>query len=137
MNPMADRLTGCTTARAQGLPLSSLFSIVDEATVDANDRLIDQSLCDGVTIDRQLLVRPDSSVVAVSIIGAPLRSDDKAAGAVLVLHDKTAEREFVARLSWQASHDTLTSLRNRRGFETPLRNALDTPRQQSGRRSLL
>ncbi len=137
MNPMAERLTGCTTARAQGLPLSSLFSIVDEATVDANDRLIDQSLCDGVTIDRQLLVRPDSSVVAVSIIGAPLRSDDKAAGAVLVLHDKTAEREFVARLSWQASHDTLTSLVNRREFEARLGNALDKLAHQPGELSLM
>src|SRR5258708_37690901 len=124
MNPMAERLTGCTTARAQGLPLSSLFSIVDEATGDANDRLIDQSLCDGVTIDRQLLVRPDSSVVAVSIIGAPLRSDDKAAGAGLVLHDKTAEREFVARLSWQGTPDTLTSLVNRPRLEARLWNAL-------------
>ena len=137
MNPMAERLTGCTTAEAHGLPLSSLFSIVDEATGDANNRLIDQSLCDGVTLDRQLLVRPDSSVVAVSIIGAPLHSEDKAAGAVLVLHDNTTEREFVARLSWQASHDVLTGIVNRREFETCLGNALDELSHQPGELSLM
>jgi diguanylate cyclase (GGDEF)-like protein/PAS domain S-box-containing protein len=137
MNPMAERLTGCTMTAAQGLPLSSLFSIVDEATGDTNSRLINQSLGDGVTIDRQLLVRSDTSVVAVSIIGAPLHSDDNAAGAVLVLHDKTAEREFVARLSWQASHDALTDLVNRREFETRLGNALDKLSHQPSEHSLM
>jgi diguanylate cyclase (GGDEF)-like protein len=137
MNPMAERLTGCTTAAARGLPLSSLFSIVDEATGDKNNRLINQSLGDGITIDRQLLVRPDASVVAISVIGAPLHFDDKAAGAVLVLHDKTAEREFVARLSWQASHDALTGLVNRREFETRLGNTLDKLSHQPGENSLM
>ena len=137
MNPVAERLTGCTTAAAQGFRLSSLFSIVDEATGNTNNRLINQSVGDGVTIDRQLLVRSDASVVAISIIGAPLHSDDKAAGAVLVFHDKTAEREFVARLSWQASHDALTGLVNRREFETHLGSALDKLSHQPGEHSLM
>ena len=61
MNPAAERLTGCATAEAKGSPLSSLFSIIDEATETANDRLIDRSLDEGVAMDRQRLVRPDSS----------------------------------------------------------------------------
>jgi diguanylate cyclase (GGDEF)-like protein/PAS domain S-box-containing protein len=137
MNPMAERLTGCTTAEARGSLLSSLFSITDEATGEANDRLIDQSLCEGITLDRQLLVRRDSSEVAVSIIGAPLHSDGKAAGAVLVLHDMTGEREFVACLSWQASHDALTGVVNRREFETRLGKTLDKLSHQPGEHSLM
>ena len=125
MNPIAERLTACTTAEAQGSPLGLLFSIVDETTGEANDRLVEQSLCAGITLSGQSLVRRDSSEVAVSIVGAPLHSDGKAAGAVLVLRDVTIEREFVARLSWQASHDTLTGLVNRREFETCLGKALD------------
>ena len=137
MNPTAERLTGCTTAEARGSPLSSLFSIADEASGEANDRLINQSLGNGVTLDRQLLVRRDSSTVAVSIIGAPLHSDGKAAGAVLVLHDMTSEREFVARLSWQASHDVLTGIVNRREFEIRLGNALGKLSHQPGEHSLM
>jgi diguanylate cyclase (GGDEF)-like protein len=137
MNPVAERLTGCSTAEARGSPLSTLFSVTDEVTGGTNDRLIDQSLCEGVTLDRQLLVRRDSTEVAVSIIGAPLHSDGKVAGAVLVLHDKTTEREFVARLSWQASHDALTGIVNRREFEIRLGKALDRLSHQPGEHSLM
>jgi PAS domain S-box-containing protein len=77
MNPAAERLTGCTTVDAKGSPLSSLFSLIDEAAEVANDRLIGQSLCEGVAIDRQRLVRPDSSSVAVSIVGAPLHAVER------------------------------------------------------------
>lgn len=137
MNPVAERLTGCTTSEAYGSPLSSLFSIVDEATETVNDGLIDQSLHTGVMVDRQRLIRPDSSAVAVSIVGAPLHADDKVTGAVLVLHDMTREREFVAQLSWQASHDTLTGLANRREFELRLERALDKLSHQRGEHSLM
>jgi diguanylate cyclase (GGDEF)-like protein/PAS domain S-box-containing protein len=137
MNPMAERLTGCTTAEARGSPLSLLFSIADEVTGEANDQLVDRSLREGLTLDRQLLVRRDSSEVAVSIIGAPLPSDGKAAGGVLVLRDVTIEREFVARLSWQASHDALTGLVNRREFETRLGEALDKLSHEPGEHSLM
>lgn len=137
MNPMAERLTGCTTAEARGSPLSLLFSVADEVTGETNGRLVDQSLCEGVTLDRQFLVRRDSSEVAVSIIGAPLRLDGKTAGAVLVLRDVTNEREFVARLSWQASHDALTGLVNRREFETRLGQALDKLSHKPSEHSLM
>jgi diguanylate cyclase (GGDEF)-like protein/PAS domain S-box-containing protein len=137
MNPMAERLTGCTAAEAGGSPSSLPFSIVDEVTGEANDRLIDQCLCKGITLDHQILVRRDSSEVAVSITGAPLHSDGKAAGAVLVLRDVTIEREFVARLSWQASHDALTGLVNRREFETRLGKALDKLSHKPSQHSLM
>jgi diguanylate cyclase (GGDEF)-like protein/PAS domain S-box-containing protein len=137
MNPMAERLTGCTTAEARGSPLSLLFSIADEVTGETNGWLVNQSLCEGVTLDRQFLVRRDSSEVAVSIIGAPLHSDGKTAGAVLVLRDVTNEREFVARLSWQASHDALTGLVNRREFETRLGKVLDNLSHKPSEHSLM
>ena len=137
INPAAERLTGRITADAKGSALSSLFSLIDEAAETANDRLIDQSLGDGVAIDRQRLVRPDSSSAAVSIVGAPLHAEGKVAGALLVLHDMTREREFVAQLSWQASHDMLTGLANRREFESRLEHALGRLSHQRGEHSLM
>jgi diguanylate cyclase (GGDEF)-like protein/PAS domain S-box-containing protein len=137
MNPMAERLTGCTKAEARNSSSSLPFLIVDGITRETNDRLVEQSLRNGVTLNDQILVRRDSSEVAISITGAPLHLDGKAAGAVLVLRDVTTEREFVARLSWQASHDALTGLANRREFEARFEKALDTLSHDDGAHSLM
>jgi diguanylate cyclase (GGDEF)-like protein len=53
------------------------------------------------------------------------------------LRFETAEREFVAHLSWQASHDALTGLVNRREFEARLGNALDSLSHKPGEHSLM
>jgi len=50
---------------------------------------------------------------------------------------ETTEREFVTRLSWQASHDVLTGLVNRREFEARLGNALDKLSHQPSEHSLM
>jgi diguanylate cyclase (GGDEF)-like protein len=50
---------------------------------------------------------------------------------------EATEREFVARLSWQASHDALTGLVNRREFEARLGKALDKLSHQPGEHSLM
>jgi diguanylate cyclase (GGDEF)-like protein len=50
---------------------------------------------------------------------------------------EASEREFVERLSWQASHDALTGLANRREFEIRLGTALDKLSRQPGEHSLM
>ena len=45
---------------------------------------------------------------------------------MLVLHDLTREHQYLASLSWQASHDMLTGLVNRREFERSLLASLAT-----------
>jgi PAS domain S-box-containing protein len=95
MNPEAERLIGATSAVAKGSSLDALFSIVDEAAKDSADRRIDRAYFEEATRRCQLLVRRDSSAVPVSIVGAPLHSDGKSGGAVLVLHDRTSERDLI------------------------------------------
>jgi diguanylate cyclase (GGDEF)-like protein/PAS domain S-box-containing protein len=122
MNPAAELLTGCTAAGAQGKPLGSLFRMIDD--VEGEVDLVEARLQANFSLDRLSLIRADSSHVAVSIIAAPLHADGKVAGAVLVFHDLTREHEFVARLAWQASHDALTGLPNRREFDSSLERTL-------------
>ncbi|HEX7881501.1 MAG TPA: EAL domain-containing protein [Afipia sp.] len=127
MNSAAERLVGCQASTARGLPVTSLFRILDEETGQPRDGQIEQILEGGDlthTTRPQLLQRPDSTSVAISMIGTPLYKEDAVAGAVLVLHDMTSEKKYIARLSWQASHDSLTKLANRREFEHRLEKAL-------------
>lgn len=77
--------------------------------------------------------RLDGSTVSVTLVGAPIRSAGKVSGAVLVLHDMTQERQYIANLSWQATHDALTGLANRREFEFRLEQVLQqVAREHSG-----
>ncbi|TGV71974.1 diguanylate cyclase, partial [Mesorhizobium sp. M00.F.Ca.ET.158.01.1.1] len=72
----------------------------------------------------QLLQRPDGSVVPVALTGAPLLVSGGIVGAVLAFHDMTREEDYIERLSWQASHDALTGLANRRDFESRLERTI-------------
>ena len=127
MNAAAEWLTNCSADDAAGRPLQSLFTIVDAETGVEYGGIADR-LLSGRTIPAaarpQSLVRADGTTTAVSLIGTPLRIEGAIAGAVLVLHDKTSEQEYISRLSWQASHDALTDLANRREFEARLEKAL-------------
>lgn len=127
MNPVAERLIQRPMLEAKGLPLASLFRVVDETSARRETGQIEQIASGhstGAASHSQLLLRNDSTSVAVSMVSTPLYEEGKRAGAVLVLHDMTSEKEYIARLSWQASHDALTKLANRREFEHRLENAL-------------
>ncbi|MDC7701497.1 EAL domain-containing protein [Vogesella indigofera] len=137
MNPAAEQLTAWTVAQAQGLPLGSLFRIIDEDSQQEALALVEQILAGGhshgSSSHSQLMVRLDGSAVSVALVAAPIHSDGQISGAVLVLHDMTRERQYIASLSWQASHDALTGLANRREFEYRLEQALaNLDRQHEG-----
>ncbi|MBN9013030.1 MAG: PAS domain S-box protein, partial [Rhizobiales bacterium] len=117
MNAAAERLIGQQASDATGVPLTSLFHLVDEASEQDNDALIDQASPDfGLkpSTQVQLLARHDGSGVPVSLAASPLTIDGNPAGAVFVFHDMTDEQALIGRLSWQATHDALTGLANRR-----------------------
>jgi diguanylate cyclase (GGDEF)-like protein len=49
----------------------------------------------------------------------------------------TREQDFIDRLSWQASHDALTGLVNRRDFESRLAAAISQPSEKPSRHALM
>lgn len=127
MNPAAERLIARKLLDARGLPLSMLFKILDEESGQQVDGQVTRIL-NGYNLAAntrpQFLERTDSTLVPISMVGTPLYKEGAVAGAVLVLHDMTSEKKYIARLSWQASHDSLTKLANRREFEHRLERAL-------------
>ncbi|WP_235981430.1 EAL domain-containing protein [Aquipseudomonas ullengensis] len=140
MNPAAERLASCQAATALGQPFETLFSIVDEYPNEAGESSVRQILA-GQEMPpgdhAKLIVRPDGSSVAVNLVGTPILTDGRVSGAVMVLHDMTRERQYVANLSWQASHDALTGLANRREFEYRLAQLLARQMRQVGRHALM
>ena len=71
MNPAAERLVACRALAARGLPVASLFRILDEETGQPRESQIEQILEGGDLTHPtrpQLLQRPDSTSVAISII---------------------------------------------------------------------
>jgi len=128
LNPVAEGLTGWTTASARGLPLEAILRTVDETTRNVTPNPIEMVLREERTIEisaTTLLVRNDGSEIPIVQSAAPMRArTGKIIGVVLVMHDVSRERQYAAKLSYQASHDALTGLINRTEFERRLGLAL-------------
>lgn len=127
-NPVAESLTGWKAEDAEGLPLSEVFIIVNEATRKPVDNPIVKALEKGQTVglaNHTLLIARDGTEHSIEDSAAPIRnSQGQIIGAVLVFHDVTESRSLAKKLSWDASHDALTGLINRRAFEQLLLEAI-------------
>ncbi|WP_082814706.1 EAL domain-containing protein [Collimonas fungivorans] len=141
LNPTAEILTRWTLASARGLPLEKILHVVGESSGNRIPDLIPQILDNSMPIDRAsnlLLVCDDGSEVAVNLSAEPIRNlSGETIGTVLVLHDVSKDREYAAQLSYQASHDELTGLINRREFERRLTVAMITSRDQQRQHAVL
>lgn len=140
MNPAAEGLTHWKNTQAGGLPLAALFNLLDENDQKDSSTLIEHILngtLSGGSEHSKLIQRLDGSTVSVALVGSPIFTDGKVSGTVLVLHDMTQERQYIANLSWQATHDALTGLANRREFEYRLEQALNDLARQPGHHCLM
>ncbi|KQQ56895.1 PAS domain S-box protein [Pseudomonas sp. Leaf127] len=127
MNPAAEQLTHWQGAQAAGMPLAALFHLLDESERHDSSTLIEhirRGQFKRGSVHCRLIQRLDGSTVPVALVGSPIHTDGQVSGMVLVLHDLTQERQYVANLSWQAAHDALTGLVNRSEFEYRLEQLL-------------
>ncbi len=128
LNPMAETLTGCTLAEGLGKPIETLYRVQDQSTGSplANPVrlcLAEDTVISGVNLAQ--LVSTDGHTYAVEETAAPIRGKEgKTIGAVLVFHDVTEAREASRKLAYQATHDALTGLINRREFERQVEDVL-------------
>lgn len=140
MNPAAEKLTHWNAEQATGLPLAALFNLLDENAEKDSFTLIEHIVSGdlrGGSEHAKLIQRLDGSTVSVTLVGAPIQTEDRISGTVLVLHDMTQERQYIANLSWQATHDALTGLANRREFEFRLEQALSSLMRSPSQHSLM
>ncbi len=145
LNPVAETLTGWNSAQAVGVPLSSVFQIIDEKTgaLTQNpvhgvlaDKLYDKKLV--TLIESTVLIQRGGARIAIENSAAPIRDlDDRIIGVVLVFRDVSAVRKMAVEMVHQATHDALTGLINRHEFERRLETALRSGAQAETQHTLL
>ncbi|HWZ62343.1 MAG TPA: EAL domain-containing protein [Steroidobacteraceae bacterium] len=141
MNPAAERLTGSEVAATSGKLLEEIVSLVDESDRRLLSDPVHQALASGVpvTLGRRalLLSRSNGSERSIELSASPMRSEaNEVVGAVLLLHDVTELRGLARQMSYQATHDALTGLVNRREFERRLEEAIEGGHRGDGQHVL-
>lgn len=141
INPAAERLTGSLAAAAVGMSLENIVGFVDETDRRLLSDPVRQALTSGapVNLSRRalLLSRTNGSERSIELSASPIRDAAKElVGAVVLLHDVTELRGLARQMSYQATHDALTGLVNRREFESRLEEAIDSGHRGDGQHVL-
>lgn len=135
MNQIAENLTGWSQAEAQAYPLFEVFSLLDEQGHTPAENPVKLAIKENCVVNLEqhyLLVRRDGREFAIEVTAAPVPDyDQNIGGAVLVFRNVTALRDMASQMAYQASHDNLTGLINRREFEARLELALLSARYEN------
>ncbi len=130
VNASAEMLLGQSFDQVVGKSFAEVASLVDETDRRPLGDPIRKALATGgrVTMGKRAVLVPANSSAerSVEISVTPLRSESQETlGLVLVMHDTSELRGLTRQMTYQASHDALTGLVNRREFERRLREAVD------------
>src|SRR6267143_5393335 len=141
LNPAAEHLTGSAATAALGKLLEDIVSLVDETDRRLLSDPVHQALTSGapVNLSRRalLLSRTNGNERSIELSASPIRNDAKELiGAVVLLHDVTELRGLARQMSYQATHDALTGLVNRREFERRLEEAIESGHRGDGQHVL-
>lgn len=128
LNPVAETMTGWMNEQAIGLPSSIVFEIVNEITGEVALNPVEQVLKSqrvAGLAENTMLVQVGGKHLPIEDSASPIRNKQgDLIGVVLVFHDVTQARMMAAEMTFQAKHDSLTGLINRREFERRVENSL-------------
>ncbi|MDX5410719.1 MAG: EAL domain-containing protein, partial [Thauera sp.] len=135
INPVAEALTGVEATRALGRPLAEVFRVVDEDTRQLADDPVRQCLrsrrVHRIPGHPILLSAGDRAEYSIEARVAPIFDEQaQITGTALVFHDVTELRGLAREMSYQAAHDMLTGLVNRREFELRAESAIQIARRE-------
>ena len=128
MNPIAERLTGWSKRDAEGRPLSEVLVILDEANRTPLKDTVECCLRLGQVVslaDNMTLLSRSGSHYSIKDSAAPIRDGSgQVLGAVVVFLDISEQQRQSREMEHRATHDALTGVANRSGFEAKLRDLL-------------
>lgn len=136
LNPEAERLTGWSARNAVNQPIAQVFAAFHETTA--------RPIADPVslTLKKQRVITSEADVLiharsgrkfSIEYTVAPIfdQTNDTLMGTILVVRDVTQLRVIAKELAYQAKHDMLTGLMNRRAFEHHLEIVMERIPEQT------
>ena len=127
LNAAGERLTGWSGAEARGRDLAEVFRVTLSAAA-----------APGPAARESLLKSREGPEIAIDQSVSPIRGDDGSVlGSVVVFRDVSRERKLAQEMAYQARHDALTGLLNRRAFEKCLEHLLCAPGRDGQQHALL
>lgn len=141
LNPVAEQYTGWRTGEARGRPLAEIYRVIDERTgksVEPLPHAAGSSPQENGDAGSVRLLDRNGRECPIRYSQAPILSrGGQVLGMIVVFHDISQIRAMAQQLSWQASHDALTGLVNRREFERRLGELIETAKAQSREHALM
>lgn len=141
LNPVAEQLTGWENETAHNKHLSSIFHVFDERTNRKIETLVERCIAGNRNISsatQSVLIHKDGTRTAIEDTAAPIRGyNDDIIGSIIVFRDVSRTRDLSRKLSYQASHDALTNVINRRAFEIQLAKAMKRAKDSKLKHALL
>jgi diguanylate cyclase (GGDEF)-like protein/PAS domain S-box-containing protein len=140
VNRAGETLIGKPANEVLGKALADVIQLVDESDRKALGDPVRQCLATGARVNLgrrgMLLSTEGDSERSIEVTVSPLRdAHGRVDGTVIALRDVSDLRGLTRAMSYQASHDGLTGLVNRREFERRLEEALEST--QGGGRHVL
>jgi diguanylate cyclase (GGDEF)-like protein/PAS domain S-box-containing protein len=131
VNRAGESMIGVNRDAASGHKIGELFSLIDESDRrqlgDPVERCL--SIRRRVNMGRRALLvsRDGKHEHSIEISASPIKGPGNSiSGTVVVFHDVSELRGLTRQMSYQATHDGLTGLINRREFERRLQEAMDS-----------
>jgi diguanylate cyclase (GGDEF)-like protein/PAS domain S-box-containing protein len=141
VNQAGEQLIGVSAGDALGKGITDIITLLDEGDRRSLGDPVRHCLAtqSKVTVGRRglMISRGGGDERSVELTVTPLKGQKgDLIGAVIVVRDVSELRGITRQMSYQASHDALTGLVNRREFERRLEEALEMAHTQEGRHVL-
>ena len=140
INPSAEKLTGWPLQDAKDKPLVEVFRITETEKLESTNniiRTVNQSEKVVSLPHSSNLITGENSLCPIEGSIAPIQNYNREiVGNVLVFRDVTQNEALARELSWQATHDYLTGLVNRREFEVRLASTISLAKEDNHQHTL-
>jgi len=141
LNRAAEQITGWVNEEASDIPINRIFKIIDEHTREPRMNPVTNVLSNGEpisTTNGTLLRSKSGREFTIEHCASPIRDQfGNMKGAVVVFRDVSETHQILRQMAWQARHDSLTGLINRKEMENRLEHALTSAKSFKREHALL